>query len=255
MHSGAIVWFLHATIPAASCLFGPSDLPTDQSQVLAGHNPSSLLSLWSLRPTDGPTTDPPTTTTEKTMITLLAAHLRELASMDLTQEARDHLRRMALLMFEPYMSELSEEYWAAGWVLDLEYLLFQELNKTGSEPGLLTPEEKHTLRLLADLSGCWLLTYDSDSNETPARIAIPLSEWQGRHYAPWAEALAARNAERDAAIAACEADGGHDWAPTLFGGRVCACGAYEDPPGFTVQPCRLEESSMGLALRPTHTED
>ncbi len=55
-----------------------------------------------------------------------------------------------------YMSELSEDYWCAGWLSDLEVYLWKDL--TG-EAEFLTLEEREKLRTLSALCDGWW-TYD-----------------------------------------------------------------------------------------------
>ena len=75
------------------------------------------------------------------------------------------------------MSDLSEEYRCAGWLIDCEYALWAEL--TGeqllNERGWgISEEEKEELRLLQELAGGWVIW----SDESGGRMFLPIEEWR-----------------------------------------------------------------------------
>ena len=165
----------------------------------------------------------------------LVAYLRALLALDLPEEANDHLRRMAVAALPGYMRELSEEYWSASWLIDLEYELYYELTQSSPERCILTFEELDTLRMLAEIGGCWIVNGPTD--DEPQRLMVTREAWEAM-YEPWAVQRVLELEQRAARIAACEADGGHDWALDFFGGLICACGAHRDPfDTATENPC------------------
>jgi hypothetical protein len=62
----------------------------------------------------------------------------------MTQEVKDLI---------DYMSYLSESYWAAGWMMDLEYILWNNLN---GKHNLLSRKELRNLRELKDKANSWV---------------------------------------------------------------------------------------------------
>jgi hypothetical protein len=80
-----------------------------------------------------------------------------------------------------YMSDLSEEAYCAGWMLGLEYALWEVVLGQRSEYGRLslTPEQASTLqRMSASCSG-WIV-FDDEQGET----WIPRPEWEMR-FSAW----------------------------------------------------------------------
>jgi hypothetical protein len=75
------------------------------------------------------------------------------------------------------MSELSEEAYCAGWMLELEYALWEALVDGRSEYGRLelTDEHRSRLRQLSDECGGWVV-FDEVTEET----WLPTAEWQAR---------------------------------------------------------------------------
>jgi hypothetical protein len=73
------------------------------------------------------------------------------------------------------MSDISEEAWCAGWMEDLEYVLWYAVLhgpiKYGFE--VIDIQIIEQLKDLASKTGCWII-YDDNTRET----AIPLVEWQ-----------------------------------------------------------------------------
>ena len=72
------------------------------------------------------------------------------------------------------MSEISEDAYCAGWLIDLEYELWQILidgQGVYGRMGLGEPEIQQ-LRELSDACGGWIV-YDDDLEET----FVPLAQW------------------------------------------------------------------------------
>jgi hypothetical protein len=70
------------------------------------------------------------------------------------------------------MRQLSEKYWAAGWLLDLGFILWEELLNP-MDTTQLTTGECLDLLLLAKEAGVWF-KWDL---ETKTPIAIDLVDW------------------------------------------------------------------------------
>ena len=72
------------------------------------------------------------------------------------------------------MSEISEDAYCAGWLIDLEYDLWQILIDGQGEFGMmgLSEPEIQQLRELSDACGGWIV-YDDDRGET----FVPLAQW------------------------------------------------------------------------------
>lgn len=71
------------------------------------------------------------------------------------------------------MSDLSEEYWAAGWMSGTEYDLWRVLNGETVPGWPLTPGEVERLRVIRDAAQCWIVYEDGPK-------AVPLPEWRDR---------------------------------------------------------------------------
>lgn len=80
-----------------------------------------------------------------------------------------------------FMSELSEEAYYAGWMVGLEYALWEALLDGRSAYGRLELTDDHRARLreLSDACGGWIV-FDEHSEET----WVPTSEWR-RRFAIW----------------------------------------------------------------------
>jgi hypothetical protein len=75
------------------------------------------------------------------------------------------------------MSDLSEEYWCAGWLIDCEYALWAELTgeRLLNERGWgISDEEKEELRLLQETR--WRLDYLVGRERWP--VFLPMEEWR-----------------------------------------------------------------------------
>lgn len=149
--------------------------------------------------------------------------------MELPEAASILLSEMARVALPVYMSDLSEQYYFAGWLIDWEYTCWDALVNPTAHVGIpgapFSDEERDTLDALWRACNEWPVPQRFDgSPET-----ISMSEW-GLRYRAWREKQDELLAALNAAIADCYADGGHNWAPTIFQGRYCACGASEPPP-------------------------
>ncbi|WP_400193949.1 hypothetical protein [Hymenobacter sp. B81] len=73
------------------------------------------------------------------------------------------------------MSNLSELGWSAGWMQNLEYVLWHAVTTGRREFGRVTigSNDIRALKLLSERCGCWIY-YEEEQGET----AIPLAEWQ-----------------------------------------------------------------------------
>ena len=69
-----------------------------------------------------------------------------------------------------YMSDISEEQWCAGWLIGLEYILWEWLHQ-GTDH--LTEEEIEVLSHLAEKAGGWIMW----SEEERGMVFVPMSEW------------------------------------------------------------------------------
>ena len=80
-----------------------------------------------------------------------------------------------------FMSELSEEAYYAGWMVGLEWALWDALKDGHSEWGRLdlTGQQRTRLRQLSDACGGWIV-YDQLAGET----WVPMAEWQQR-FTTW----------------------------------------------------------------------
>jgi hypothetical protein len=74
-----------------------------------------------------------------------------------------------------YMSELSEEAWYAGWMMDLEYALWDAVEHGPRSYGRLDITEQHiaTLRELSVTCGGWIRFSDDARREE----FVPLETW------------------------------------------------------------------------------
>jgi hypothetical protein len=79
-----------------------------------------------------------------------------------------------------FMSELSEEAYYAGWMIDLEYALWEAVIGVRRDYGRLELSEAHCTRLreLSDNCGGWIV-FDHDTEET----WMPLAKWEERFSA------------------------------------------------------------------------
>ena len=69
------------------------------------------------------------------------------------------------------MSWISEEYWCAGWLSGLEYVLWDAL--TGRQKGACSPEEIEELKYLSEKCGGWIIWDEQAKDER----LVPREEW------------------------------------------------------------------------------
>jgi len=69
------------------------------------------------------------------------------------------------------MSEISEEYWCAGWLGGLEYMLWDTV--TGKRKDICSLEEIEQLKYLSEKCGGWIIWYDQATDER----FVPIEEW------------------------------------------------------------------------------
>jgi hypothetical protein len=88
-----------------------------------------------------------------------------------------------------FMSELSEEAYCAGWMVELEYALWEALVDGRSEYGRLELSDAHRSRLRELSGGCdgWVVFY-AVTEET----WLPMAEWQAR-FGHWKKSHPAGN--------------------------------------------------------------
>lgn len=77
------------------------------------------------------------------------------------------------------MSEISEEFYCAGWLIGLEYMLWEICTGGSREFGMGTLEETTVERLksLAEACGGWIFW----SEEVNGEAWIPFSEWTKKY--------------------------------------------------------------------------
>jgi len=92
----------------------------------------------------------------------------------LTDEAR-----VCAALLGRLMSDLSEDYWCAGWLIDLEFELWEGV--AGGKTSI-TKAEIAQLRYLSDRCDGWIVFH----NEPPYRRYIRLADW-AREYEAWRE--------------------------------------------------------------------
>jgi hypothetical protein len=74
---------------------------------------------------------------------------------------------------EAFMSAVSQAVYQTSWFTDLEYVLWEALEKADPHP--FTARQVMELRALAEASRSWIRT------DRGRRRSLPLEEWQ-RHY-------------------------------------------------------------------------
>src|SRR5262245_28342982 len=91
---------------------------------------------------------------------------------DLPSEARTCAAILARVM-----GDLSQDYWCASWLVDLEYLLWAAMFGDTSP---FTTADIAELRYLSKKCGGWIVWND----EAPWRRFVPLAEWEPM-FAAW----------------------------------------------------------------------
>jgi hypothetical protein len=74
-----------------------------------------------------------------------------------------------------FMSDLSEDYWAAGWLVDLEFELWSAVQEESSR---VRQANAARLRYLSSKCGGWIVWTDGELRY------VPLEEWRAR-YEEW----------------------------------------------------------------------
>ncbi|MBI2091343.1 MAG: hypothetical protein HYT78_21825 [Deltaproteobacteria bacterium] len=69
------------------------------------------------------------------------------------------------------MSGISEDYWCAGWLHDLEYVLWDAV--IGKRKGICSPEEVEQLKYLSEKCGGWVIWDEQVKDER----FVPMKEW------------------------------------------------------------------------------
>jgi hypothetical protein len=69
------------------------------------------------------------------------------------------------------MSGISEEYWCAGWMHNLEYMLWDAV--MGRREGIGSPEEIEQLKYLSEKCGGWIIWDEQAKGER----FIPMQDW------------------------------------------------------------------------------
>lgn len=77
-----------------------------------------------------------------------------------------------------YMSELSEEYWYAGWLIGLEYSLWYGVANGHFAHPKMSYEESQRLMELSDACGGWIIW----DKKTDGEKWIPLEEWEEMYH-------------------------------------------------------------------------
>ena len=90
-----------------------------------------------------------------------------------TPEEQETIRRALLRL----MCDLSEEYYAAGWLVGWGPMLWDHVHDDSGR-GLL-PEERTDLRMLSQMAGGWW-DWPDDANEP---MFFPLDDWNARYRA------------------------------------------------------------------------
>jgi hypothetical protein len=69
------------------------------------------------------------------------------------------------------MSAISEECWCAGWMHNLEYMLWDAV--MGRREGICSPEEIGQLKYLSEKCGGWIIW----DEQAKVERFIPIQEW------------------------------------------------------------------------------
>jgi len=92
------------------------------------------------------------------------------------------------------MSDLSEDYFCAGWLIGCEYALWADLTGTevcGERGWGLSEEEKEELRVAHELARGWIIW----SDEVRGQVYLPTAEWLA-HLASATDSAKLRTIER-----------------------------------------------------------
>jgi hypothetical protein len=104
--------------------------------------------------------------------------------------SQEELKRLLV----DYISELSEEYWCAGWYADIEYELWEilDLSIEEMEPfwqRRVEPQDLSDLKWLSQVTSSWG-KWDDEREDIP----VSLEEWK-KNYQQWKERLNWKNKE------------------------------------------------------------
>jgi hypothetical protein len=69
------------------------------------------------------------------------------------------------------MSGISEERWCAGWMHNLEYMLWDAV--TGRREDICSPKEMEQLKYLSEKSGGWIIW----DEQTKGERFVPMQDW------------------------------------------------------------------------------
>ncbi len=75
------------------------------------------------------------------------------------------------------MSDLSEDYWCAGWLVGCEYALWADLTGhpvAGHEPWGISQSEREELQVLHGLARGWIVWSEEERGE----VYLSTAEWQ-----------------------------------------------------------------------------
>ena len=80
-----------------------------------------------------------------------------------------------------YMSELSEQAYCAGWMIDLEFELWQAVVDGPRKYGrlLITDEHIGELRRLSEAARGWIV-FDDNAATVQLWIFLPMKQWKDR---------------------------------------------------------------------------
>ena len=91
-------------------------------------------------------------------------------------------QRITADLLRKLMSEISEEYWCAGWLGGLEHVLWDVV--TGKRTDICTPEEIEQLKYLSEKCGGWIVW----DKEGICERFVSMEEWlrlyEARHHSP-----------------------------------------------------------------------
>ena len=98
----------------------------------------------------------------------------EVADMEWSDEAEDAAEALAI-----HMSNISEDYYCAGWLMDLERTLWAMAEGGDRRFGLgtVTEDEIATLRSLSERAGGWIVWRDRDGTTEGGNWFVTLAEW------------------------------------------------------------------------------
>ncbi len=86
---------------------------------------------------------------------------------------RTHIEYIRKDLYD-YMSELSEDYWCASWLMSLEWTLWEHLRATNGGDWNIPKEKLNHLRELYQAAGGWWVWRDTDKDP----VFLTNEEWQ-----------------------------------------------------------------------------